>query len=68
VLTYLVGLVVGAVGTNIWEELAWSGLVQTRLTARRGLFLGAALAAPLFAAVAGALLVSSVAFRYLIGM
>jgi uncharacterized protein len=50
VLTYLVGLVVGAVGTNIWEELAWSGLVQTRLTARRGLFLGAALTAPLFAA------------------
>jgi hypothetical protein len=28
VLTYLVGLVVGAVGTNIWEELAWSGLEQ----------------------------------------
>jgi membrane protease YdiL (CAAX protease family) len=50
VLTYLVGLVVGAVGTNIWEELAWSGLVQTRLTARRGLLLGAALTAPLFAA------------------
>src|SRR5512133_4132401 len=50
VLTYLVGLVVGAVGTNIWEELAWSGFVQTRLTARRGLFLGAALTAPLFAA------------------
>jgi membrane protease YdiL (CAAX protease family) len=51
VLMYLVGLVVGAVGTNVWEELAWSGFVQTRLTARRGLFLGAALTAPLFAAV-----------------
>jgi membrane protease YdiL (CAAX protease family) len=50
VLTYLVGLVVGVVGTNVWEELAWSGFVQTRLTARRGLLLGATLTAPLFAA------------------
>ena len=50
VLTYLVGLAVGVVATNVWEELAWSGFVQTRLTARRGLFLGAALTAPLFAA------------------
>ena len=50
IVTYLVGLVVGAVGTNVWEELAWSGFVQTRLTARRGLFLGAVLTAPLFAA------------------
>jgi membrane protease YdiL (CAAX protease family) len=50
VLTYLVGLVVGAVCTNVWEELAWSGFVQTWLTARRGLFMGAVLTAPLFAA------------------
>jgi membrane protease YdiL (CAAX protease family) len=50
VLTYLVGLAVGLVATNVWEELAWSGFVQTRLTARRGLFLGAMLTAPLFAA------------------
>jgi uncharacterized protein len=44
-------VVVGALGANLAEEGAWSGLVQTRLTARHGLFRGAMLTAPLFAAM-----------------
>jgi membrane protease YdiL (CAAX protease family) len=44
-------VVVGALGANLAEEGAWSGVVQTRLTARHGLFRGAMLTAPLFAAM-----------------
>jgi membrane protease YdiL (CAAX protease family) len=43
--------VVGALLANLAEEGAWSGFVQTRLTARHGLFRGAMLTAPLFAAI-----------------
>jgi membrane protease YdiL (CAAX protease family) len=43
--------VVGALMVNLAEEAAWSGFVQTRLTARHGLFRGAMLTAPLFAAM-----------------
>jgi membrane protease YdiL (CAAX protease family) len=49
-LTYAVALVVGAVFTNMWEEVAWAGFVQSRLTARRGLIVGALITGPLFAA------------------
>jgi membrane protease YdiL (CAAX protease family) len=49
-LTYLISLLVGAVFTNLWEEVAWAGFVQSRLTARRGLILGAVITGPLFAA------------------
>jgi membrane protease YdiL (CAAX protease family) len=48
-LTYLMALVVGAVFTNTWEEVAWAGFVQSRLTARHGLLIGAVLTGPLFA-------------------
>lgn len=48
--TYLISLLVGAVFTNLWEEVAWAGFVQSRLTARRGLILGAVITGPLFAA------------------
>jgi membrane protease YdiL (CAAX protease family) len=44
-------VVVGVLGANLAEEGAWSGVVQTRLTARHGLFRGAMLTAPLFAAM-----------------
>ncbi len=47
-LSYLISLVVGAVFTNLWEEVAWAGFVQTRLTARHGLIVGAVATAPLF--------------------
>jgi CAAX protease family protein len=43
--------VIGALQVNLAEEGAWSGFVQTRLTARHGLFRGAMLTAPLFVAV-----------------
>jgi membrane protease YdiL (CAAX protease family) len=36
--------------TNLWEEVAWAGFVQSRLTARHGLVLGAVITGPLFAA------------------
>jgi uncharacterized protein len=49
VLTYLALLVVGAVFTNLWEEVAWAGFVQSRLTARHGLLVGAVVTGPLFA-------------------
>lgn len=48
-LAYLLALVVGAVFTNTWEEVAWAGFVQSRLTARHGLLVGAVLTGPLFA-------------------
>src|ERR671939_651552 len=38
-----------AVLTNTWEEVAWAGFVQSRLTARHGLLTGAVLTGPLFA-------------------
>ena len=44
-------LIVGALILNVWEETAWGGFVQTRLTARHGLLKGALLTAPLFAAI-----------------
>jgi membrane protease YdiL (CAAX protease family) len=49
VMAYLVALVVGAVFTNLWEEVAWAGFAQSRLTARHGLILGAVATGPLFA-------------------
>jgi membrane protease YdiL (CAAX protease family) len=50
VATYLLALVIGAVFTNTWEEVAWMGFVQSRLIQRRGLLVAAVLTAPLFAA------------------
>jgi membrane protease YdiL (CAAX protease family) len=47
-LNFVVSLLVGAVTTNLWEEVAWAGFVQSRLTARYGLILGAVATAPLF--------------------
>jgi membrane protease YdiL (CAAX protease family) len=47
-LNYLVALLVGGITTNLWEEVAWAGFVQSRLTARHGLILGALATAPLF--------------------
>lgn len=44
-------LIFGALAANLWEETAWGGFVQTRLTARHGLLLGALLTAPAFAAI-----------------
>ena len=39
-------LVFGALILNVWEELAWGGLAQTRLMARHGLLVGSLLTAP----------------------
>jgi membrane protease YdiL (CAAX protease family) len=47
-LNYLIVLLVGGVTTNLWEEVAWAGFVQSRLTARHGLVVGAVVTAPLF--------------------
>jgi membrane protease YdiL (CAAX protease family) len=47
-LNYLVALLVGGITTNLWEEVAWAGFVQSRLTARHGLIIGALATAPLF--------------------
>jgi membrane protease YdiL (CAAX protease family) len=33
---------------NLWEETAWMGMVQSRLTARRGAIVAAAVTGPLF--------------------
>jgi uncharacterized protein len=44
-------LVLGAVTTNLAEEGGWSGLVQTRLSERHGLLVGALLTSPLFVAI-----------------
>lgn len=43
--------VFGALIVNVWEELAWGGFAQSRLTARHGLFVGALLTAPPFVAI-----------------
>lgn len=51
-LGYLTGTVLmGTLLFNIWEEVAWAGFVQTRLTRRHGLYRGAALTALPFAAI-----------------
>lgn len=47
-LNYLVALLVGGITTNLWEEVAWAGFVQSRLTARHGLIIGALATGPLF--------------------
>jgi uncharacterized protein len=44
-LWYLIFLVFGVPSANLWEELTWSGFVQTRLAARHGLLRGALLTA-----------------------
>ncbi|MFF0905350.1 UNVERIFIED_CONTAM: CPBP family intramembrane glutamic endopeptidase [Kocuria sp. CPCC 205316] len=44
-------LVYGALVLNLWEETAWGGLLQTRLTARHGLLIGALLTSLPFAAI-----------------
>ena len=50
---YLIGLVLQAVvhllTNNLWEEVAWTGLVQSRLQGRHSPLTAAALTAPLFA-------------------
>jgi membrane protease YdiL (CAAX protease family) len=52
VAAYLVGtLVVGTLVFNLWEETAWAGFVQARLTGRHGLVKGAALTALPFAGI-----------------
>jgi membrane protease YdiL (CAAX protease family) len=49
---FLLGtFVTGALEVNLAEEGAWSGLVQTRFTARHGLLRGALCTAPLFVAI-----------------
>jgi membrane protease YdiL (CAAX protease family) len=49
---YLFNTVVfGALLANVWEELAWTGLVQRRLMQRRGLLLGSLLTAIPFALI-----------------
>jgi membrane protease YdiL (CAAX protease family) len=46
---YLLTLVLVLITANLWEEMAWTGFVQTRLTARHGLLRGALLTAiPVF--------------------
>jgi uncharacterized protein len=50
--TYLfLTVVFGALILNLWEETAWSGLVQMRLMARHGLLVGSLLTAIPFVAI-----------------
>jgi membrane protease YdiL (CAAX protease family) len=44
-LWYPIFLVYGLLTANLWEELSWSGVVQSRLTVRYGLLRGALLTA-----------------------
>jgi membrane protease YdiL (CAAX protease family) len=44
-------LIIGALLGNIWEELAWTGVVQHRLMDRRGPAVAALLTAILFALI-----------------
>jgi membrane protease YdiL (CAAX protease family) len=44
-------LVFGALVLNVWEETAWAGFLQTRLTARHGLMVAAVLTAVPFAVI-----------------
>lgn len=55
VITQLMGLLVNLVLINMWEETAWSGVVQTRLERRHGLVTAALLTAVPFALVPHAL-------------
>lgn len=48
---YLVDLVVAAALVNIWEETAFTGFAQRRLTARWGVIRGSAATAALFAGI-----------------
>ncbi len=51
-LGYLAGTVLmGTLLFNTWEEVAWAGFLQARLTRRHGLYRGAALTALPFAAI-----------------
>lgn len=43
--------VLNAAIVNLWEELGWSGFVQTRLMARHGVLRGSLLTAPAFFAI-----------------
>ena len=45
--TFIIGVLV----LNLWEETAWAGFAQTRLTARHGLLIGALLTALPFAVI-----------------
>lgn len=45
VMTYVLFLVLGAVTGNLWEETVWSGFIQGRLMAARGLLIGSLLTA-----------------------
>lgn len=44
-------LVIGLLVLNLWEELVWSGFVQSRLMAGRGLLVGSLVTALFFAAI-----------------
>jgi len=50
-LTYAVFVLAGALTGNLWEETAWSGFLQGRLMARRGLLAGSLLTAIPFALI-----------------
>jgi membrane protease YdiL (CAAX protease family) len=52
IVAYLTATVLtGALVINLWEEAAWAGFVQARLTARHGMLKGALLTAVGFAAI-----------------
>ena len=44
-------VLLGALLFNVWEELGWTGFVQSRLMARHGLLVGSLLTAPAFVAI-----------------
>ncbi len=44
-------LVIGLLVLNLWEELVWSGFMQSRLMAHRGLLVGSLVTALFFAAI-----------------
>ena len=46
---YLPGVIVPFVHTNLWEELGWTGFLQSTLQERRGPLLASVLVAPVFA-------------------
>ena len=50
--TYLLRtFIIGAVSLNVWEETAWAGFAQSRLTARHGLLIASVLTALPFAVI-----------------
>lgn len=55
----LVGLLVGFLLNNLWEEVAWMGFVQARLQDRHGAMRAALITAPLFALQHLALIVTN---------